>query len=87
MEGTGQAEPIYQKQWQQIDELMEEDAHLVSLQIPQPMMLKTYFDVCGKVNQYNCKQQTGVEFEKYLHTNIWSKRIILSLLTMVMVDS
>ncbi|KAL7462969.1 hypothetical protein ACHAXS_003342 [Conticribra weissflogii] len=87
MEGTEQTEPIYRKRWRQIDETMEEDAELVHLEIPQPMMVKTYYNVCGKIDQHNRKRQTDVELEKYLCTNDWSKRINLSLLSMIIVDT
>ncbi len=66
---------------------MKEDAQLVSLQIPQPLMTKIYFDVCTKVNQHTLEEQTDVEFEKYLHRNDWSKRINSSQLSMIIVDT
>ncbi len=37
---TEQTEPIYWKCWQQIDETIKEDAELVHLKIPQPLMIK-----------------------------------------------
>jgi hypothetical protein len=45
-----------------------------------------YYTACGKIDQYNQCQQSGLDLEK-IQTKLWHKRVNLSIFGMIVVDS
>jgi hypothetical protein len=45
-----------------------------------------YYMACGKINQHNLCQQSGLDLEKKIQTKSWHKRVNLSIFGMIVVD-
>jgi hypothetical protein len=46
-----------------------------------------YYTACGKIDQHNQCQQSGLDLEKNIQTKSWHKRVNLSIFGMIVVDS
>ena len=59
----------------------------VELTIQQPKVTEIYYSTCGKINQHNRRRADTLMIDKKIETKQWDKRINLSILGMIFVDS
>ena len=59
----------------------------VEFTIKQPRAAEIYYSTCGKIDQHNRRSHDTLKHEKKVETNDWSKRVNLSILGMIIVDS
>ena len=89
-EGVEPAEPIFRIRWRQVDD-MEEDPYAeperTELNIPQPAAVKLYYDVCGSIDKHNRQWQDDLELERCIKVSLWWKRVAISILGMIVVDT
>ena len=79
--------PYERKRWRQVDMSPNAEPEQVDLQINQPKACETYYSVCGKVDHHNRHRQDSLCVERKLVTDDWSKRVNLSILSMIIVDT
>jgi hypothetical protein len=73
-EGTP-AEPIFRTSWTQVSHNDHDDPERLELEIPQTAMTKSYYDICGAIDQHNRQRQDDLEYERWLLTKVWYKRV------------
>ena len=56
-EGVEKAEPIFRTCWHRVEKDEVSPPKKVTLEIPQPQMSKTYYDICGAIDQHNRQRQ------------------------------
>jgi hypothetical protein len=86
-EGTTPAEPIFRTRWTQVSHNEHDDPERLELEIPQTAMTKSYYDICGAIDQHNRQRQDDLEFERWLRTKVWYKRVGSSIHGFVIVDA
>jgi hypothetical protein len=86
-EGATVVEPIFRIRWTQVVNNDYEEPERLELEIPQTAMTKTYYDVCGAIDQINRQRQDDLEFEHWLRFKTWNKRVGSSIHGMVIVDA
>ena len=59
----------------------------VEFTIKQPKAAEIYYSTCGKIDQHNRQRHDTLKLEKKVETNDWLKRVNLSILGMIIVDS
>mgnify|MGYP006061302161 CR=1 FL=1 len=55
--------------------------------INQPKASELYYDVCGKIDHHNRRRHDTLRLERKVEVKDWSKRVNLSILGMIIVDS
>ena len=50
-------------------------------------MSKTYYDICGAIDQHNRQRQAKLELEHYIWTEDWWKRVALGIDSMAYIDA
>lgn len=79
--------PYNRTRWRQVDTTVNAEAEQVELVVRQPKICEIYYDVCGMIDQHNRHRQDTLMIERKLVTDDWSKRVNLSILSMIMVDT
>ena len=62
------AEPIVCKRWCQLEKNVYADTECVTLTIPHPKVVQTYYDTCGEIDHHNCQHQDDLELEHIVCT-------------------
>ena len=75
------------KRWRQIDTTPNAPPEFVEVVVPQPAACAIYYGACGKIDQHNKLRQSSLMLETKLKTTVWSRRVNMSLLGMMIVDS
>lgn len=65
-EGTTIVEAIFRIRWTQVVNNSYDEPERLELEIPQTAMTKTYYNVCGAIDQINRPRQDDLEFEHWL---------------------
>ena len=66
---------------------MGDHAERLVLTVPQPLVMKTYYQCCAQIDRHNRCRQDDLRLEHKLVTHDWSMRVNLSLLGMCVVDA
>jgi len=81
-------EPIFRTRWRQVDDVATNaDAERVELVIQQPLMVQTYYDCCAAIDRHNRQRQDDLQMERTIKTKSWDKRVGMSILAMIIVDT
>ena len=75
------------KRWRQIDPTPNAPPEFVEVVVPQPAACGIYYGSCGKIDQHNKVRQSSLMLETKLKTTLWSRRVNMTLLGMMIVDS
>jgi hypothetical protein len=84
--GLGEGELVERKRDRQDDKSHNAPTNKVIIDVEQPLMIKTYHDGVGGIDQHNRIRTDVLGLDK-IATNDWSKRVNLALLGMIMVDA
>ena len=82
-----QAEPIFRIRWRQVDETTNAEPERQELTLEQPSLVKCYYDTCSSIDRHNKQRQDDLELERTVNTKDWWKRVCLSILGMILVDT
>ena len=85
--GVEPAEPIYRERWRQVDKTPNADAEKVAIHVPQPKIVKLYYDVCASIDRHNQKRQHDLELKRYVHSHHWWKQVGITILGIIFVDT
>lgn len=86
-EGIELAEPIFRTRWTQVEESESEAPLRLELEIQQVTMSKTYYDICGAIDQLNRQRQDDLEFERFLRFKSFEKRVGSTILGIIIVNA
>lgn len=64
-----------------------DEARRVALTVRQPKVAEVYYSACASIDQHNRCRQDDLRLERKLVTHDWSKRVGLSILGIIIVDS
>ena len=82
------AEPVFRQRWRQVEDVASQaDPERVSMSIPIPHAARLHCNSCAKIDHHNRKRQDDLKVEKKLGTHDWSKRVNLSVQSMIVVDA
>lgn len=73
--------------WRQVDLTPDAPPSFVEVVVPQPAACSVYYGACGKIDQHNKLRQSSLMLETKHKTTLWSRRVNMSLLGMMIVDS
>ena len=59
----------------------------LELEIQQTLMSKSYYDMCGAIDQLNRQRQDDLEFERYLRFKTFDKRVGSSIHAIIIVNA
>jgi hypothetical protein len=79
--------PIQRRRLRQVDKTPDADPEDVFLQIEQPRITELYYTSAAKIDQHNRSRQADLGIERKLGTNDWSKRVNLSIFSMIVIDA
>lgn len=78
---------ILRTRWSQVDKTHNADPVRLEKEVAQPRAAETYYTGCGKIDQHNRHRQDTLQLEKKLQTNDWSKRVNLTIFSMIVIDA
>jgi Transposase IS4 len=78
---------ILRTRWSQVDKSPNAEPTRMEKELSQPKAAETYYTGCGKIDQHNRHRQDTLQLEKKLQTNDWSKRVNLTIFSMIVIDS
>ena len=78
---------ILRTRWSQLDKMPNASPQRLEKEVAQPKAAETYYTGCGKIDQHNRHRQDSLMLEKKLQTNDWSKRVNLTIFSMIVIDS
>lgn len=81
------AVPISRSRLRQVNLAPNADAERVQLLIDQPKASALYYSAAAKIDQHNRSRQADLGIERKLKTLDWSKRLNLSIFSMIVVDA
>jgi hypothetical protein len=79
--------PIQRRRLRQVDRTPDAEPEDVFLQIEQPKIAELYYTSAAKIDQHNRSRQADLGIERKLGTNDWSKRVNLSIFSMIVIDA
>ena len=79
--------PIKRRRLRQVDKTPDADPENVYLQIDQPRAAEMYYTSAAKIDQHNRSRQADLGIERKLGTHDWSKRVNLSIFSMIVIDA
>ena len=82
-----QGPPCIRKRWRQVDKTPNAPPDLVEVVVAQPEACSVYYSACGKIDQHNRYRQAALALERKLRTNVWWRRVNMSLFSMCIVDA
>lgn len=82
-EGT----PYHRTRWRQVVDDHDTAPEKVHLVVPQPAAAEIYYSACAAVDHHNRHRQDTLCIERKLVTHDWSKRVNLSILAIIIVDT
>lgn len=81
-------QPYTRIRWRQLQPVeTQELPERVELTIDQPEAAEVYYDTCGKIDLHNRRRHDTLRLERKLEVKDWSKRVNLTILGMIIVDS
>lgn len=86
-EGVQLTDPIYRTCWTQLEESESELPVRLEPEIQQTSMSKSYYDMCGAIDQLNRQRQDDLEFERYLRFKTFDKRVGSSIHAIIIVNA
>jgi len=86
-EGVEAAEPIYRVRWRQVNKEENAEPELVEINLEQPAAVKVYYDTAAAIDRHNRQRQDDLELERVVKTEVWWKRVNLSIFAMCVVDT
>jgi Transposase IS4 len=78
---------IVRYRWRQVDKTPNADPERVQIQVPQPQVIQTYYDLCQMIDRHNRQRQDVLDIEKKVQTVQWERRVNLGLFGMMVVDA
>jgi Transposase IS4 len=86
--GSFEAGTPYQRcRWRQIDQAANAAPERVTFTIPQPKIAEIYYSTCGAIDRHNRLRQDDLRIEKKVETKDWSRRVNLSIFSIIVVDT
>jgi hypothetical protein len=73
--------------WRQLDDTANSDPAKVDVSIVPTLIAECFFSASASIDQHNRARQNDLKLEKKLQTHDWSKRVALSILGMIIVDT
>ena len=79
--------PYQRCRWRQVDPAPNAAPQQVMFTIPQPKIAEMYYTTCGAIDRHNRLRQDDLRIEKKIETKDWSRRVNLSIFSMIVVDT
>ena len=79
--------PYERTRWRQVDQTPNAAPEQVVFTIPQPKIAEIYYSTCGSIDRHNRLRQDDLCIEKKVETKDWSRRVNLSIFSMIVVDT
>jgi Transposase IS4 len=86
--GSFEAGTPYQRcRWRQVDQAANAAPEQVMFTIEQPKIAEIYYSTCGAIDRHNRLRQDDLRIEKKVETKDWSRRVNLTIFSMIVVDT